>query len=406
MSQPMHSIHLSLVSHTNIGKTALARTLLSQDVGEVRDAPHVTEIADGHTLLQTAQGDRLQLWDTPGFGDSTRLLRRLRQSDNPLGWFMSQVWDRWRDRPFWASQQALRHVVDQADVMLYLVSAAEAPAAAGYVASEMALLEWVGKPVIVLLNQMGAPREAAAEAGEIDGWRQHLAAFAQVRQVLPMDAFARCWVQEVVLLRAVQDCMAGERRDAMGRLIAQWQAQRLVTYDASVEVLASSMGRLASARQELADVSALKSRLRALGSALGIGSSEQSPMALAQAALAAQLDAQLRDGAGTDPRTPGRALPTAPAHGRKQGRVAGRCADGCVGRPEGRHRQRWADLGWRCPGGRPARRVGWCRPGALCEPGARHEFVVAVLECRSAGRNARSRVAALSGGGAFRPRPR
>jgi Domain of unknown function (DUF3482)/50S ribosome-binding GTPase len=295
MSQPMHSIHLSLVSHTNIGKTALARTLLSQDVGEVRDAPHVTEIADGHTLLQTAQGDRLQLWDTPGFGDSTRLLRRLRQSDNPLGWFMSQVWDRWRDRPFWASQQALRHVVDQADVMLYLVSAAEAPAAAGYVASEMALLEWVGKPVIVLLNQMGAPREAAAEAGEIDGWRQHLAAFAQVRQVLPMDAFARCWVQEVVLLRAVQDCMAGERRDAMGRLIAQWQAQRLVTYDASVEVLASSMGRLASARQELADVSALKSRLRALGSALGIGSSEQSPMALAQAALAAQLDAQLRD---------------------------------------------------------------------------------------------------------------
>ena len=173
---------------------------------------------------------------------------------------MSQVWDRWRDRPFWASQQALRHVVDQADVMLYLVSAAEAPAAAGYVASEMALLEWVGKPVIVLLNQMGAPREAAAEAAEIDAWRQHLAAHAHVRQVLPMDAFARCWVQEVVLLRAVQDCMAGERRESMGRLIAQWQAQRLVTFDASVEVLANSMGRLASARQELADVSALKSQ--------------------------------------------------------------------------------------------------------------------------------------------------
>ena len=52
MSHPMHSIHLSLVSHTNIGKTALARTLLNQDVGEVRDAPHVTEFADGHTLLQ------------------------------------------------------------------------------------------------------------------------------------------------------------------------------------------------------------------------------------------------------------------------------------------------------------------------------------------------------------------
>jgi hypothetical protein len=179
--------------------------------------------------------------------------------------------------------------------MLYLVSAAEVPAAAGYVASEMALLEWVGKPVIVLLNQMGAPREAAAEAAEIDAWRQHLAVHAHVRQVLPMDAFARCWVQEVVLLRAVQDCMAGERREATDRLIAKWQVQRLATFDTSVDVLAHSMGRLAGARQELADVSALKSRLRALGSALGIGSNQQSPTALAQAALAAQLEAQLRE---------------------------------------------------------------------------------------------------------------
>ena len=31
-------IHLSLVSHTNVGKTTLARTLLGRDVGEVRDA--------------------------------------------------------------------------------------------------------------------------------------------------------------------------------------------------------------------------------------------------------------------------------------------------------------------------------------------------------------------------------
>ena len=30
-------INLSLVSHTNIGKTTLARTLLMQDVGEVAD---------------------------------------------------------------------------------------------------------------------------------------------------------------------------------------------------------------------------------------------------------------------------------------------------------------------------------------------------------------------------------
>ena len=35
-------IALSLISHTNAGKTTLARTLLGRDIGEVRDAPHVT----------------------------------------------------------------------------------------------------------------------------------------------------------------------------------------------------------------------------------------------------------------------------------------------------------------------------------------------------------------------------
>ena len=37
-------IHLSLVSHTNIGKTTLARTLLMRDVGEIADRAHVTNL--------------------------------------------------------------------------------------------------------------------------------------------------------------------------------------------------------------------------------------------------------------------------------------------------------------------------------------------------------------------------
>ena len=125
------TVALSLVSHTNVGKTTLARTLLGRDIGEVRDEAHVTQAAEQHTLIATPQGDRLELWDTPGFGDSVRLLRRMRQAGNPLGWFLSQVWDRWRDRPFWASQQALRHVAETTDVVLYLVSAAEEPAGQG-----------------------------------------------------------------------------------------------------------------------------------------------------------------------------------------------------------------------------------------------------------------------------------
>ncbi len=289
-----NGIHLSLVSHTNVGKTTLARTLLGRDVGEVADAPHVTEFADAHEMLRTPQGEILQLWDTPGFGDSARLLRRMQGSGNPMGWFMGQVWDRWRDRPFWASQQALRHVVERSDLVLYLVSAAEAPESAGYVASEMALLAWVDKPVIVLLNQMGAPREPAVERSELERWRQHLAAWPLVKAVLPLDAFARCWVQEFVLLDAIEAALPPDKRGLMQGLAQGWRVQRLVTYDASVEALAQSMARLASARQELADSAGLRARLRGLSAVLGLGANEKNPTALAQAALAAQLEAEVR----------------------------------------------------------------------------------------------------------------
>ena len=80
MSGEPKTISLSLVSHTNVGKTTLARTLLARDVGEVRDEAHVTETAEAQLLIDSAEGDRLLLWDTPGFGDSLRLAKRMQQS--------------------------------------------------------------------------------------------------------------------------------------------------------------------------------------------------------------------------------------------------------------------------------------------------------------------------------------
>ena len=68
---------LSLVSHTNVGKTTLARTLLRRDVGEILDQAHVTDVSEAHTMVESADA-RLVLWDTPGFGDTARLLKRLK----------------------------------------------------------------------------------------------------------------------------------------------------------------------------------------------------------------------------------------------------------------------------------------------------------------------------------------
>ena len=288
------SISLSLVSHTNAGKTTLARTLLGRDVGTVRDAPHVTEFADVFTMLETSDGERLLLWDTPGFGDSVRLVKRLRGAGHPMGWFMSEVWDRWRDRGFWASQQAMRNVRDEADVMLYLVNAAESPEAAGYVHPEMELLGWIDKPVIVLLNQLGAPRDGALEAAEVERWRSHLSAHAQVRAVLPLDAFARCWVQEITLLQAIEAALTDAQRALMARLRAAWQAQRLQTFEAAMASLAHSLARLAGSAEVVPEAGSFSTRLSQVGAAIGVGDKSQTPTVRAQNVLAERLDAEVR----------------------------------------------------------------------------------------------------------------
>lgn len=286
---------LSLISHTNAGKTTLVRTLLSRDVGEVGDAPHVTTEVASFPLIDTEDGDALILWDTPGFGDSARLAQRLRQEGNPIGWFLSEVWDRFRDRSFWLTQKAVRNVRDQADVVLYLVNASEEPGDAGYLAPELAVLEWIGKPVIVLLNQTGPPRAYADEVADETRWRRALAKWAHVRELLTFDAFARCWVQEFTMFAAVARVLPDARRPSFERLVATWKARRMAQF-------ADSMGALAApiAHAACDHVALPPSRLIAkLGRSLGLARAEgERPVERATAEMSAHLDADLR--ASTD----------------------------------------------------------------------------------------------------------
>jgi hypothetical protein len=233
-----------------------------------------------------------------------RLARRLRQSDNPIGWLLTQVWDRFRDRALWASQQAVRNVRDEADVVLYLVNASESPQAAAYVAPEMEVLRWIGKPVVVLLNQLGAPGDAAAEEADVQRWRTHLAAQAQVRAVLPLDAFARCWVQEGVLLRTLAGVLDGDVQARMQRLEAAWRERSESRLDASASALAASLARTAAQRVEVDDAGGLGERLKRVGEALAgtigqaVGSATAGrgggPAEVASRELAERWDAEVR----------------------------------------------------------------------------------------------------------------
>ena len=319
---PPQDVALSLVSHTNAGKTTLARTLLGRDVGEVRDAAHVTASAERHTMIETARGDALALWDTPGFGDSARLARRLAALDNPVLGFLASTWDRWRDRPFWSSQQAVRNVRESADVVLYLVNASERPQDAGYLAPEMQILEWIGKPIVVLLNQIGVPRGPADEAADIARWRNALGARPMIRGVLALDAFARCWVQERTLLRAVAAALPASKQGAFAHLASAWQAARELQFDEAMAAIAQPIARAACDREVLPDAG-FRESLREVGKAIGIPGADGGAKETAMSRLAQRLDADIR--ASTD-----RLITIHRLEGRAAADVTARLADSVV----------------------------------------------------------------------------
>lgn len=234
-------ICLSLISHTNVGKTTLARTLLRRDVGLVMDAEHVTDISEAHTMLEIRSGERLLLWDTPGFGNTATLLKRLRRSEQPVISFLLETWDRFRNRALWCNQQAVRNVQEESDVVMYLVDASQKPADSEFVGMEMEILRWIGKPVIVLLNQLGPPKMPLAEELDVEEWRLSLRRHEIVKNVVSLDAFARCWIQEEVLLDLIPPLLPAEKREAYGVLKQAWIDRSQQIFQESMTVLAKQL---------------------------------------------------------------------------------------------------------------------------------------------------------------------
>ncbi len=248
MSAEKSQIALSLISHTNIGKTTLARTLLRKDIGLVADRAHVTLENAKYTVLETEAGESLQLWDTPGFPNCQKILSRLQGAKNPIVRIVTEVWDRFRDRPSWCAQQAVLNVQQEADIVLYLVNATEEPSMAGYIAPELQLLEWIGKPVIVLLNQTGPPKDRKERQRLEQPWMDYFAGHGFVRGVHSLDAFSRCWVQEGILFETIQLLLPSHDRQLMNRLFTVWQTENLTVFHAAMEQWAMLVSRAARSR--------------------------------------------------------------------------------------------------------------------------------------------------------------
>lgn len=233
----METITISITGHTNAGKTALGRTLLCRDIGEVRDAPHVTTSVETHDWIATDQVT-IRIADTPGFDSAGRLLRRMRQARSPVGWFLREVWDRVTDPDFYLTQLAVRHVSQTSDLVLHVVDiAAEHAGPSANAQAEIELLALVGKPVIVVLNQTGRPWTHAEAAAEETRWREICKKHAVVRDVLILDAFTRCWPAELILIEAAARVLPEAKAEAMLAARDALVARHLAVFEASVSAL-------------------------------------------------------------------------------------------------------------------------------------------------------------------------
>jgi hypothetical protein len=150
--------------------------------------------------------------------------------------------------------------------------------------------------VILLLNQLGAPRDAAQTRAEVQEWEALVAKYPCVRGVLPFDAFARCWVQEGTLLEHVQRALAEPKEAAFARIRDAWQQRNLAVFEQSMQVLARQVVALALDIERIAEP---QGKARAwLGAATnvltGAAPGNSPEVERAETALATRLDRQVR----------------------------------------------------------------------------------------------------------------
>ena len=250
-SSQAEAIDIMLVSHTNAGKTTLLRTLLGKDVGEVLDAPDVTKAVSAYDLVVDDNIGALRLWDTPGFGDSFRLDKRLRQKHRWIAWMSRELWDRYQNPRLWRSQRVALDLRDRASVILYLVNSLERPVDAVYIAPELEALTLIGKPVLVILNQCSDVTPSEQSSQRISEWHKTLAGFPIVRNILRLDSYTRCWLQELVLLDEIGRVLPERSKSRYCALAQILHAGHQARFDASVNAIAEYLLSVARDKIEL-----------------------------------------------------------------------------------------------------------------------------------------------------------
>lgn len=166
------SLNITVVGHTNTGKTSLLRTLSrDENFGEVCDEPSTTRHVEGMKLVLSDGTPAMSLFDTPGLEDPggvLDLLEHLAQMGRYDGPERVQHFLQMPEARSHYEQEAkvLRQVM-QSDAAIYVIDSCE-PVLGKY-KDELSILTYCAVPVLPVLNFVALERTREAE------WRAQLA---------------------------------------------------------------------------------------------------------------------------------------------------------------------------------------------------------------------------------------
>ena len=212
-------VQLCLITHRTQDSAALSRVLIQEPDG-------------GRRLISSPQGDVLRLLDLSG--------ARAPALDPPSAgavadWAqrLSRSLFRRRGPPAGAAiDPSLAAARDDGNVVLHVVGAP------GDIEAAAPLLQWLGRPVLVLVNRPAAATEAAGLVAQCEAQTGRQ---ARPAAVLPFDAFARCWVQERVLLDAIGACLPESARAGFQRIAGAWEQRNLARFGRSMAAVADHL---------------------------------------------------------------------------------------------------------------------------------------------------------------------